>query len=93
MQSMLRLDQLALQQAAVVVDVVAGSAPDDVDRVLRLTEIGFVPGERVRVVAHGFPGREPVAVRVGHTTFALRGHEAALIRVQPDTPKRAAARR
>lgn len=50
--------------------------------VLRLIEIGFLPGETVRVVAHGHPGREPIAVRLGHTTFALRRHEAAFIFVE-----------
>ena len=49
---------------------------------LRLLEIGFLPGEPVRVMASGFPGGDPLAVRVGHTTFALRSREAALIRVQ-----------
>ena len=48
-----------------------------------MLEIGFLPGEQVRVMAHGYPGRDPLAVRVGHTTFALRRHEAALIRVVP----------
>lgn len=47
----------------------------------RLREIGFVEGEPVRVVAHGYPGREPVAVRVGRTTFALRRFEADRILV------------
>jgi ferrous iron transport protein A len=50
--------------------------------VLRLIEIGFLPGEAVRVVAHGHPGREPIAVRLGHTTFALRRHEAGFIHVE-----------
>lgn len=50
---------------------------------LRLLEIGFLPGEPVQVMARGFPGNDPLAVRVGHTTFALRSHEAALIRVGP----------
>ena len=50
--------------------------------VLRLIEIGFLPGESVRVVAHGHPGREPIAVRLGHTTFALRRHEACFIHVE-----------
>lgn len=81
---MVRLDRLPMHVRATVVDVEAGASPDDMDRLLRLTEIGFVPGERVRVVAHGFPGREPVAVRIGHTTFALRRHEAALVRVLPE---------
>ena len=54
---------------------------EDRELALRLTEIGFIPGEAVRIVASGVPGREPLAVRLGHTTFALRRHEASLIRV------------
>ncbi len=54
---------------------------------LRLLEIGFLPGEPVQVMARGFPGNDPLAVRVGHTTFALRSHEAALIRVTPLAPQ------
>ncbi len=42
----------------------------------RLLELGFVPGEPLRVVARGFPGGEPLAVRIGSTTFALRRFEA-----------------
>jgi len=55
-------------------------APADV--LMRLMEIGFLPGERVRVIARGFGGGEPLAVRVGQATFALRRREAALVRVQ-----------
>ena len=47
----------------------------------RLVEIGFVPGEKVRVIAHGHPGNEPIAVRIGGTTFALRRFEADCIYV------------
>jgi hypothetical protein len=43
-----------------------------------------LPGERVCVIAQGFPGHDPLAVRIGHTTFALRRYEAALIRVVPE---------
>ena len=43
---------------------------------LRLLELGFVEGESLRVIAHGYPGREPLAVRIGNTTFALRRFEA-----------------
>jgi ferrous iron transport protein A len=43
---------------------------------LRLLELGFVEGEVLRVIAHGFPGNEPIAVRIGNTTFALRRFEA-----------------
>jgi len=77
------LDQLPTHQWATVLDLLLPAEADDRDLVLRLTEIGFVPGEAVRIVATGVPGREPLAVRLGHTTFALRRHEAAFIRVTP----------
>lgn len=80
------LHQLPKHQWATVLDVLRPDSPEDRDLVLRLTEIGFVPGEAVRIVASGVPGREPLAVRLGHTTFALRRHEAALIRVTPGAP-------
>lgn len=50
----------------------------------RLAELGFLPGESVRIVARGFLSREPIAVRVGTGTFALRRFEAAAIRVEPE---------
>jgi ferrous iron transport protein A len=59
-------------------------APADVGR--RLAEIGFLPGERLRIVARGLFGREPIAVRIGTGTFALRLFEAACIRVSPEQP-------
>lgn len=54
----------------------------DESLVIRLLEIGFVPGEVVRVTALGPGGREPLAIRIGGTTFALRRHEAEHIRVE-----------
>jgi ferrous iron transport protein A len=67
--------------------VVAGLAHcDNADQLalkIRLLELGFAPGEKVRVVAESFPRRDPMAVRLGNTTFALRRHEAALIQIQP----------
>ncbi|MDH3319184.1 MAG: ferrous iron transport protein A [Betaproteobacteria bacterium] len=56
---------------------------------LRLQELGFVEGERLRVIAHGYPGREPIAVRIGNTTFALRRFEADHVLVVP-LPERGA---
>ena len=61
-------------------------APQDHDVLLRLLEIGFLPGECLRVVARSFPGGDPLAVRVGRTTFALRRREAGLIRVTTQPP-------
>lgn len=49
----------------------------------RLEEIGFLPGERVVVMARAMPGGNPLAVRVGHSTFALRRAEAACVLVRP----------
>ena len=77
------LDQFPSHQWATVLDVQRPEVAEDRELALRLIEIGFVPGEAVRIVASGVPGREPLAVRLGHTTFALRRHEAALIRVVP----------
>ena len=46
-------------------------------------EIGFIPGEPLQVLHKGFFGGEPIAVRIGHSTFALRRFEAAQISVIP----------
>jgi ferrous iron transport protein A len=56
---------------------------------LRLLELGFVEGERIRVIAQGFPGGEPIAVRVGGTTFALRRFEAEHVLVEATQPESA----
>ena len=77
------LDKLPSHQWATVLDLARPTDTDGHDLVLRLTEIGFVPGEAVRIVASGLPGREPLAVRLGHTTFALRRLEADCIRIAP----------
>lgn len=77
------LHQWPSQVQAQVVGFAPAVDAEDRDVLLRLLEIGFLPGEKVRVVARSFPGNDPIAVRVGHTTFALRGREAAMIRVRP----------
>jgi len=66
----------------VSVGAVDAAAPHELAR--RLSELGFLPGELVRIVARGLLSREPIAVRVGTGTFALRRFEAACIRVQPE---------
>ncbi len=79
----LSLDQLPEERWATVTDVAMPADPADRVLVLRLLELGFVPGEQVRVVREGRQNGGPLAVRVGHTTFALRPHEAAFIHVTP----------
>lgn len=46
-----------------------------------LEEIGFLPGEALRVMARGMPGADPLVVRIGQSTFALRRAEAECVRV------------
>ena len=75
------LDDLPPGVTAVVRDVQApASAPEWAQW---LDEIGFFPGERVMVTARGIPGGDPLVVRVGNSTFALRRAEAACVRLEP----------
>jgi ferrous iron transport protein A len=79
------LADLPLGTSARVVGVrIAGASREARELALRLLEIGFMEGEPVRVIAQGHPGREPIAVRVGGTTFALRRFEAEQVLVAPD---------
>ena len=80
------LAELSLGASARVVSVAGGDskAPDEIGR--RLTELGFLPGEVVRIVARGLL-QAPIAVRIGTGTFALRLFEAACIRVCPEQPQ------
>lgn len=77
------LSELKTGDEATVVALQPARRLEDKDLLLRLLEIGFLPGERLRVIARGLPGGEPIAVRLGHATFALRRFEAALIDVRP----------
>ena len=45
----------------------------------RLLELGFVPGESIEVIEEIWPGGDPMAVRLGNTTFALRRREAGSV--------------
>ncbi len=50
----------------------------------RLLELGFVPGESIEVIEEVWPGGDPMAVRVGNTTFALRRREAGAVFVDTE---------
>jgi ferrous iron transport protein A len=80
------LAELATGTSARVVSVSSPEFGGSADLGRRLAELGFLPGERLRIVARGFLGREPIAVRIGTGTFALRLFEAACIRVCPEQP-------
>jgi ferrous iron transport protein A len=79
------LDTLPVGKSGTVIHLAPGSQADaGVDVSRRLMELGFVPGERIRMLKRGVPGGDPMAVRVGESTFALRRFEAALISIQPE---------
>ena len=47
----------------------------------RLEELGFIAGEPVQLLRRGPGGREPLAVQVGESIFALRLLEAQCIQI------------
>lgn len=77
---LLSLRDLPRLASARIAAVVPRSADDRVAQ--RLEELGFVPGERVRVIAHGPLGAEPIAVQLGFTRFALRRVEAERVMLE-----------
>jgi ferrous iron transport protein A len=77
------LSVLAKGHTGIVVGMAPAADDEQLAVQMRLRELGFVPGEELRVVAESFPGRDPIAVRLGSTTFALRRFEAAMVHVIP----------
>jgi ferrous iron transport protein A len=67
-----------------------GSDPDGRDTlVARLRDLGFVQGARCEVIARMWLG-DPLAVRIGGSTFALRRVEAAAVRIEREAATHAA---
>jgi ferrous iron transport protein A len=77
------LSSLRAGAKATVAEILPPRGAHDRELALRLIEVGFLPGERLQVIARGQPGDEPIAVRLGHTAFALRRFEAAFVSVDP----------
>ena len=75
----LTLIELASGRSALVTAIAEHTAADPTAR--RLRELGFVPGERVRLITAGPFGGDPLLVQVGYTRFALRRAEAARVAV------------
>lgn len=73
-----RLSQLAKNASALVLSVEGESDPIAV----RLTELGFVAGEEVRLITTAPFGGDPILVQVGFTRFALRLSEANRVLVE-----------
>ena len=82
------LTELPLRADARIVALVPPDELHDPEIVARLGELGFLPGERVRILARA-PFGDPLAVRVGTGTFALRAGEARCVHVRlEDEPHR-----
>ncbi len=79
------LSQLPNGAHAIVERVSVGSSEVSDTTVRRLGELGFIPGEPVYLMCRGPGGREPLAVQVGDTQFALRLVEAQCIEVSEAT--------
>ncbi|MBA3595145.1 MAG: ferrous iron transport protein A [Pseudomonadota bacterium] len=78
----LLLADLAPDQATTILTLVPGQGEGDAALLQRLAELGFMAGESICVLRRGPGGREPIAVQVGDTVFALRRHEASCIQVK-----------
>ena len=63
--------------------MLSGTEAQDAQTLRRLGELGFIAGEPVRMLRRGPGGREPLAVQIGDTQFALRLLEARCVQVQP----------
>lgn len=70
---------------ATVLKLRGASSEADAAMLRRLAEMGFVAGEPVQLLRRGPGGREPLAVQVGDTLFALRTVEARCIEVVAET--------
>ena len=75
-----RIDQLAAGTPAIITGIDRAACSDAVWR--RLHEMGFDEGVDVEVL-HRAPLGDPIALRVGNMTIAIRRAEAALVSVEP----------
>ena len=82
----LRLCDLPLGASARVVAVSAGDTGANPLLLRRLGELGFVAGEPLTLLHRGPGGREPLAVQIGETLFALRLMEARCIEIEREAP-------
>jgi ferrous iron transport protein A len=80
------LSELPNGAHALVERVFSGAPEVGRHTVQRLEELGFIAGEPVLMLRRGPGGREPLAVQIGETLFALRMVEAQSIAVTPTLP-------
>jgi ferrous iron transport protein A len=78
----MRLSDLSKGTTAYVEGVEDAHAHDPIAQ--RLRDLGFVPGEPVRLVARAPWSADPLLVQIGSTRFALRRAEAQRVSVTED---------
>lgn len=91
-QVQLTLAQVPIGQKYIVKAVLSDSSVPEWQQ--QLEDIGFIAGEPVSLMAKGALGGDPLVVRVGLSTFALRKAEAACILLEQESsvaPLKAAA--
>ena len=76
----MRLPELSKGASAFVECVENAQERDPIAQ--RLRDLGFVPGEPVRVVARAPWSADPLLVQIGSTRFALRRAEALRVSVR-----------
>lgn len=57
-------------------------APESMEKSRQLHELGFIKGEQVVLLRRTQPGSDPLVVRIGSSTFALRKAEASYIEIE-----------
>ncbi|BEV71794.1 MULTISPECIES: FeoA family protein [unclassified Paludibacterium] len=77
------LTDLPTHAQAIVDHVDDVHSPDTISQ--RLRDLGFVPGEPVRVVARAPWGGDPLLIQIGSTRFALRQAEARRVVINRET--------
>lgn len=80
---MTRIDQLPAGVPAIITEIDRGACGEGVWR--RLHEMGFDEGVDVEVMHRAPLGGDPIALRVGNMTIAIRRAEAALVGVEIGT--------
>jgi ferrous iron transport protein A len=75
----MKLNEMPLGAVGRVSAIDAGTAELEA----KLREVGFAEGDEVEMLARGPFWKRTIAVRLNRSIVALRGSEAAMIRVDP----------
>ena len=77
----MRLTDLKLGETAMITTILNLCENDPLAH--RLKNLGFVPGETVKLLAQASIWRDPILVSIGFTRFALRRSEAMRVAISP----------